>query len=956
MTHQHRRRQFWYSGALLLLFGAFLYLATLLPAGKNPSSHFSAAGLKEAGRVARAERLHKKGAIGTKEKPAARADYEFDRLRDPATGTIPAGIRELELAYASTLPSVEQVERIKQPYGLLATSAWSRRGPYNVGGRTRALALDVANENHILAGGVSGGLWRSTNGGTSWTKVTDPGQLHSVTTIAQDQRAGKRNIWYYGTGEILGNSASKLGASYMGNGIFKSIDNGVTWNPLPRTQTSTTTTFNNVFQYVYRVATAPSAQQDEVYAATPSAIWRSANGGDTWAIVLGGGASKYGTSSYYTDIEVSPSGVKYAGMSQYATGATNNADQKGAFRSLNGIDWVNITPATWPTTYRRIVMDVAPSNENIVYFFLYTDENPTAKANIWKYEYLSGDGSGTGGVWTNLSANLPMLGGRSGDLDLQGGYNMVIRVKPDNPNVVVLGGTNLYLSPNGFTSTTGTRKIGGYTPSHANYALYPNHHPDQHEFVYYPSNPSKTLSGHDGGVSRTGNVLADSVKWESLNRGYQTTQFYTVAMDLNTEDDFVVGGMQDNGTWSVGDIDATTLWNEELGGDGSFTAVTTHSLFVSSQNGTVYRFIFNDAGNYVTYARIDPPKAKGYLFINPYSIDPNNEYTVYIPAGDSLWRNKNVRVLPTGGTHSAAGWEVIADLEDVETISSVAVSKVPANVLYFGTRNGKLYKIQNASVTGMPVRTDITGTNFPANANIGCIAIDPRDANKVVVTFTNYRVESLFYTTNGGTSWTAVSGNLEENGNATTGNGPSTRWVTILPEQGGGAKYFVGTSTGLYSTANLQGSATTWIQEGASFIGNVPVDMVISRTTDNLVLVGTHGNGVYSRRYNGPLASKEEIANASKPGLQPGYPNPFRQGGTTTIPFALAKAASVRLVVYDLAGKEVATLVNGKKQAGQHQVTWDGRNHAGHWMPSATYLYQLTVDGKRYTGRTVFLR
>ncbi len=909
--------------------------------------------------MARAERLHKKGSIGTKDKLTARAEYELERLRDPATGVIPTGIRELELAFAATIPSVERLERLKNPYGLLATSAWSKRGPYNVGGRTRALALDVANENHILAGGVSGGVWRSTNGGSSWAKVTDPGQLHSVTTIAQDQRAGKRNIWYYGTGELLGNSAGKIGASYMGNGIFKSIDNGVTWNPLPSTQTRTTTTFNNLFQYVYRVATAPSTTQDEVYAATPAAIWRSSNGGTTWSVVLGGGVSKFSTSSYYTDIEVSPGGVKYAGMSQFASGG--EAEKKGAFRSLDGVTWVDITPTTWPATYRRIVMDVAPSNENIVYFFLYTDENTTAKANVWKYEYLSGDGSGAGGAWTNLSANLPMLGGRSGDLDLQGGYNMVVKVKPDNPNVVVLGGTNLYISTNGFASTANTRKIGGYTPTNNNYSLYLNHHPDQHEFIFYPSNTRRTLSGHDGGVSRTSNVLADSVVWESLNRGYQTTQFYTVAMDMNTTDDFVVGGMQDNGTWSVGDIDATTLWDEELGGDGAFTAVTTHSLFVSSQNGTVYRYIFNDAGNYVNYARIDPPKAKGYLFINPYSIDPNNEYTVYIPAGDSLWRNKNVRVLPTGGAQSASGWEVIADLNDAEIISAVAVSKSPANVLYFGTRAGKLYKIQdasgNASVSASPSQTlDVTGTNFPANANIGCITVDPRDANKVVVTFTNYRVESLFYTTNGGASWTAISGNLEENGNATTGNGPSTRWVSILPEAGGGAKYFVGTSTGLYSTANLQGSATTWIQEGASFIGNVPVDMVISRTTDNLVLVGTHGNGVYSRRYNGPLASKEEIENTAKFGLQQSYPNPFRQGTVSTIPFALEKSAEVKLVVYDLGGRVVTTLVNGRKSAGQHQVTWDGRGAAGQWMPSSTYLYQLIVDGKRYTRRTVFLR
>ncbi|WP_048921804.1 FlgD immunoglobulin-like domain containing protein [Rufibacter radiotolerans] len=951
MNRTAPQRQFVLSGLLLLVFGALLSFASFIPGLKKQDSHFSLEGLSAAGKLSRAERLHKKGAIGTKDKPEARADYEFDRLKDPATGVIPKGIRELELAVAATIPTVEQVERMKNPYGLFASTAWNSRGPFNVGGRTRAMALDVTNEDHILAGGVSGGMWRSTNGGNSWVKVTGPDQLHSVTTITQDKRPGKTNIWYYGTGEILGNSAGKTGASYLGNGVFKSIDNGVTWNPLPATQSINPTTFNNVFQYMYRVATAPSPTQDEVYAATPSAIWRSVDGGTSWGIVLGGGAAAYSSSSYFTDITVSPAGVKYAGMSQFANGGASTV--KGAFRSLDGVNWTNITPANWPATYRRIVMDVSKSDENTVYFFLYTENNAAAKANLWKYQYLSGDGSGSGGEWTDLSANLPMLGGSSGNLDLQGGYNMVVKVKPDNSDVVVLGGTNLYVSIDGFASTATTRKIGGYNPSNTNYALYPNHHPDQHEFIFYPSNPAKTLSSHDGGISRTSNVLASSVAWESLNRGYQTTQFYSVAMDLNTQDDFVVGGMQDNGTWSVSDIDATTLWEEELGGDGSFTAVTKHSLYVSVQNGTVYRYIFDDAGTYKGYSRIDPPTGKGYLFINPYSIDPNNEYTVYIPAGDSLWRNRNVALLPTGTTHSSLGWEVVADINDAETISAVSVSKTPADVVYFGTRNGKVYRLQEAS----PGYVDVSGTNFPVGANVGCIAVDPRDANKAVVAFTNYRVESLFYTTNGGASWTAVSGNLEEAGkSATIGNGPSTRWVSILPEEGGGTKFFVGTSTGLYSTGSLDGSSTNWLQEGGSSIGQVPIDMVISRTTDNLVLVGTHGNGVFSRRYSGPLATKDEIEKVAQLGLQQNYPNPFRQGGSTIIPFTLEKATDVKLVVYDLSGKLVTTLVSGKKPAGQHQVTWSGRGAGGQTMPSGTYLYQLTLDGKRYTKRMAFIR
>ncbi|WP_181305137.1 FlgD immunoglobulin-like domain containing protein [Rufibacter sp. XAAS-G3-1] len=951
------QRHFWLSGAFLLLFGALLHFASFIPVGRYEGTHFSAEGVAQIGRIAKAERLHKKGSAGTKENPFARFQYELDRLKDPATGRIPEGIRAKELAYAATIPSVEQLQHMMNPYAQLVTSAWSNRGPYNVGGRTRALALDVANENIILAGGVSGGMWRSTNGGASWAKVTDPNVTQSVTTVVQDKRPGKQNVWYYGTGEFLGNSASKVGAPYYGNGIFKSIDNGVTWNPLPSSQTPATAVLSDIQQYNYRVAVNPAnAAQDEVFSASLGGVLRSTDGGATWRYLLGFGAdtNDFNASPFYTDIDVGTTGTMYVTLSQFANGGETSS-KKGIYRSVNGTTWTDITPPDFPATYERIVLDIAPSNENIVYFLVHTTTNEPSSANIWKYEYRSGDGSGAGGAWTNLSANVPMLGGKSGDLDLQGGYNMVIKVKPDNPNVVVVGGTNLYISTSGFSNTTATRKIGGYVASNDNYENYPTHHPDQHEFIFYPSTPNRALSAHDGGVTRSENILATSVAWESLNKGYLTTQFYTVAIDLNTQDDFVVGGLQDNGSWAVGDIDATSSWESLLGGDGAFTAVTTHSIFVSSQEGTVYRYIFDNAGENTGYSRIDPPGAQGYIFINPYSIDPNNEYTVFIPAGDTLWRNKNVSLLPTGGNQSGTGWEVVGDLANSETISAVAVSKTPANVVYFGTRAGQLYKLTN-SAAATPTTTNVTGTNFPAGANIGCIAIDPRDANRAVVAFTNYRVESLFYTTDGGTTWTPISGNLEENGNATTGNGPSTRWVSILPEQSGGAKYFVATSTGLYATASLAGSATTWIQEGANYIGQVPVDMVISRTTDNLVLVGTHGNGVYSRRYNGPLASKEEIANASKFGLQQNYPNPFRQGAVTTVPFTLEKPGNVKLTVYDLSGRTIATLVNAKKQAGSHQVTWDGRTASGGTVPSGTYLYQLTIDGKRYTKRMTYLR
>lgn len=133
-----------------------------------------------------------------------REAWEFERQRDPITNKIPDRIREKELAFAATLPS----DRVQINGRTAQTVNYTARGPYNYGGRTRAFAYDFTNENILFAGAVSGGMWRSVNGGTSWTKVSSPAINQSVTCIAQDKRSGHTNVWYYGSGEAYGASAS----------------------------------------------------------------------------------------------------------------------------------------------------------------------------------------------------------------------------------------------------------------------------------------------------------------------------------------------------------------------------------------------------------------------------------------------------------------------------------------------------------------------------------------------------------------------------------------------------------------------------------------------------------------------------------------------------------------------------------------------------------------------------
>src|SRR5579883_1041004 len=134
--------------------------------------------------------------------PRESAQFELMRTRDPATGKIPQSMRHRELQFASHLPSRERESANLAKSGTATTQSqtWIRRGPFDVGGRTRALAVAVHDTNVILAGGVSGGMWRSTNGGSSWALATPPDSMPGISCIAQDTRTGHTNTWYCGTG------------------------------------------------------------------------------------------------------------------------------------------------------------------------------------------------------------------------------------------------------------------------------------------------------------------------------------------------------------------------------------------------------------------------------------------------------------------------------------------------------------------------------------------------------------------------------------------------------------------------------------------------------------------------------------------------------------------------------------------------------------------------------------
>lgn len=830
----------------------------------------------------------------------ARQKWELERLKDPATGKIPDGIRAKELAFAATLPVANDFMR-------KSGDIWEQMGPWNVGGRTRAIAIDITNEKVLIAGGVTGGLWRSENEGTSWTKTTTQTQVNAITSVVQDTRAGKTNIWYATTGELTGSSASKGGAYFSGNGFLKSTDGGKSWLPLGVTG-GNTPQFDSDFDGGWNIAVnTASKDSDVVFAAVYGGIYRSLNAGATWQRRRGGTSQSSPNPSYTTDVVITKTGIVYATLS-------DEGPQRGIWRSSdNGNSWANILPPNFPTAYKRMVIGLVPQDENHMYILALTDGKGKLTKNfrgdeewnsLWKYTYISGDGSGAGGRWEDRSASIPDFPGDFEKFNAQGAYNYLVKVHPGDSNYVYIGGTGLFRSADGFRTNTKITKVGGYAVNtkRPDFKLYPNHHPDQHNLIFFPSNPNKAISTHDGGISLTTDAKATDLKWESLNNGYVTTQFYTVAMNhAKPGDNTIIGGLQDNGTLFTNKYDSKNPWNEIFSYDGAFCHIAGNGqdYYVAKQEAGLYRIRLDSANNRVQSARLDPPNNANYKFINPWCTDPNEDKRIFMLHNFSVWRHNDVTEYPLSNfldsSRKPGNWQELTNTTNAIELSAISVSEKPAGILFYGTETGKIYKVPNAT-TGNPTPIEITGTNMPGG-NINNICIHPEDADKIIVVFTNYGIQSLFYTENGGQNWVNISGNLEQSPDG-TGNGPSCRWATFIKTESGYG-VLVATSVGLFGTASLNGAATVWLQQSPLGIGNAICEMIKIRRSDSRVVVATHGAGVFaanvSRSYH--LTGIEEKNESFVFSL---YPNPATERITITTP---ENHKNTTYTIWDMSGK-----------------------------------------------------
>ncbi len=558
-----------------------------------------------------------------------------------------------------------------------------------------------------------------------------------------------------------------------GMGVYRSTDGGVTFNILP----STMGTSN--FHQTQSVAVNPT--NGDVYVASSNGLMRSTNRGDTWQAVLTGGSC--------WDVETTTEGKIYV-----ARGGS-------MFRSSTGASgtWTSISSGNgFPSLDGRAEFNVCASDPSIIYA---VGQQGSGGSPI----YLSTNG---GDSWAQKgSATYPTGATFAGT---QAWYDLDIMCNPTNPDQVFVGGLDLFVSANKGASWTRISNWAGGAPQYV--------HADQHTMIFDPHLPNVALFGNDGGVYRSnnaGNALPTIV---DRNFGYQTALFYNVAMHPDTLAGFFLAGAQDNGSNRIeGDEVGGSF--EVLGGDGftcfidqdqpqyQITSLYDGEFALSSDGGYSFGGGVGTNGSFYSIAGYD--NATNTLYAETYDAD----YYRFTINGASE-------------AVDAAGANFTGN------VSHVKVCPLVANRVYFGTYGGKVYRVEDANGSN-PTAVQVASVN----GSVSSVDVDPTNADHMLLTVSNYGVNNVFETVNGGTNWSPLDG-------STLPDMP-VRWCLFNPNNTDQA--FIATETGVWATDNLNGAATEWIpptpNQGTPLVRST---MLVYRSSDKMIAVGTFGRGVWT--------------------------------------------------------------------------------------------------------------
>jgi uncharacterized repeat protein (TIGR01451 family) len=857
---------------------------------------------------------------------------------------------------ASKYGRTRHVAAAPQQYLNTPTSApsWSSVGPSSVFqvGRTsntfqrvsgRVSALAVNNQGDIYAGGAQGGLWRRDHVTHEWTALTDNLPTLSVGAVAI--APSNQNIIYLATGE-----GDLSGDSYYGDGVWRSADAGATWTHVSGTQFPATSItrllvdpHNANTVYVATIRGRGGSRRVSPPTSQTWGIYRSDNGGSSWRLLKGTTDPNRGA----TDLEFDPTrpGALFATFWN-----------DGVYRSgTDQVGWQNITTKIAKAinikpnfSGSRFSIATAKVGKATRIYAGFDWTNATNGVHRSSRLFRSDD---DGEHWTQLPFGTP------GDpdsvlnyCDIQCTYDNVVEVDPSNPNIVYAAGEYTY---------TNSPQLGGIYQSTDGgltwQTLGVDLHPDFHALAMQPNDPAHVVIGNDGGVwdspdrgGRVAGPITDClsawfnntgpacVDWADLNKGLGIAQADSVAYANADNPDTFWSGTQDNGTQSTLPPSAGwpygTTWVDNSSGDGG-QVVVDHSNpnFVF---GTYYQltglYRFSHAQDDLNTGNLPTFTASNIM----NGIDKTDRSEFYIPLtldqGDtSKLLTGTYRVYRTDNAEAPVAsdvqWQPISgDLTSGCTgsasnggrgcvISALGMSDGGTGG-YAGTEEGWVWHADDMlSSTGNAnwVRSDAAGAVLPGRP-VGSFAVDKSNWRTAYVSFEGYNAATpgvsghVFKTTDGGQTWTNVTGNLPDN--------PVN---SLLLDPSDPNTLYAGSDVGAFVTHD---GGTSWapIGNGLPRVNVWQMDYDPSRA---MLVAGTHGRGTWT--LDTAAHAPAFVASISDPGtpVGPGVDLPY----TITIK-NIGNADATGVTVTDPVPDHttVKSSDNGGAPDGSGNVVWNG--------------------------------
>jgi hypothetical protein len=809
--------------------------------------------------------------------------------------------------------------------GLLGT--WTNIGPGNVGGRTRALLINPTDPNIMYTAGVAGGIWKSVNGGASWSPLDDFMPNIAVTCMAFDPV--NPNIIWAGTGEGFFNADGVRGA-----GIFRTTNAGANWFRLPATN-------NSNFFFVQDIVVSP-ANPNHIYAATRTGVQRSLDNGASWSLVLASNAANGANGAMdlvmRTDATGQATDYIYAAVGTFATSHIwRNTDAGGA-----GV-WTDVYSEA---TMGRTSLALAPSNQSVIYAMAACINCPAGtNPNFPAANYTDGllavfrsNANGDAGSWTtqvrNNSPNiqdtlllsnpvngvLTQCGIGTSQFINQGWYHNQLMVDPTDPDKVWALGTDNFRSDNAGVNW-GVASFwwfqgNGVPPANGDPQLV---HADNHVLVFHPNYNGTTnqtlFIGNDGGIYKTdnakaGNVgypggatpgggavvatspicgsaandpngiytVADPFLWSPLNNGYQVTQFFHGLPYPGGATYF--GGTQDNGTNRGSDMTGTNSWERIFGGDGGYVAVNpsnTQQIFAET-TGLSIRRSDNGGGSFTT--KTSGISGDVFPFITVFRMDPTTPTRLWI-GGRFMWRTDN----------SGDSWVRTSNAQQTGgSITAMAIAPTNSNIVINGAASGQLRRTTTATtLDATSVLNTVWLQSFTprgnGNGTISWVEYDPQNASNVWATISTFNgvanangtsAGHVFKSTDGGATWTLADGTQTANNpNAI----PDIPAHTVAIDPTNSQRIYVGTDLGVF--VSLDGGAN-WYKEVTGF-SNVPVETLNYTTSGGKtsLFAFTHGRSAY----------RVTLSSSCVTTVLPTNPPSFdKDGGTGTVAVTSANA------------------------------------------------------------------